>query len=344
MASLITADALTPTVDSDAITVDVGEAFPIGWPCGLLSSAPPSVADLEAAPTADDLLPQILALAPRGPAWGTDEAGDGQGASPLQRRFWRAIAAFVADHLGLDFTAASQTFPSALTYTLPDWEAELGLPDPCGAPTSITGRVFAVRARFGALGGASPAYFVCLAESAGYTVTVEEPTQFLCDVSAVVGPDLLEGYFIPDDGSLDGTDLAEGYFRPDDGVCDADPLETFTLGAAGDGDPLETFTLDEPDDTDDEVAGLGPFESAFVCDDGVCDGDPLEGFDLDDPNGSVWKTWIVHLASGGDTAFVCDDGECDTDPLDGFVDAPALECLMRSQTPTHTQVVFAYDA
>ena len=56
---------------------------PDGWPCALLGAAPPSVLDREGAPAADDLLPQILTLTPRGAAWGTDEAGDGADASPV---------------------------------------------------------------------------------------------------------------------------------------------------------------------------------------------------------------------------------------------------------------------
>lgn len=155
--------------------------IPSGWPCAALPALPPSVADIEAQPTADGLLPQILALTPRGAAWGTDEAGDGKGASPVQRSVWRAIAAWAAGHLGLDFTAATQAFPTAITYTLPDWEREYGLPDPCFSGVGgVPARLAAVRARFAAFGGQSPAYFICLAASIGYDITITEfrPFQF----------------------------------------------------------------------------------------------------------------------------------------------------------------------
>lgn len=256
-----------------------------GWPCYSFPTVPPSVADREAQPSADDLLSQILALTPRGPAWGTDEAGDGRGASPVQRSFWRAIAAFAADHLGLDWAAATQTFPSAITYTLPDWERELGLPGPCasgvgGQPV----RLAAVRAKFSSYGGQSPAYFVCLAYSLGYPVTIEEPTQFLCDVSECVGDTIQETAF----------------------ACDADEI-------GDDGSPLEGFIL--------------PADAAF-------------GDELSDE--TVWKHWIVHVGSPGETWFTCDDGECDYDPLEGFVPAPDLECALNAACPPHTRLTFSY--
>lgn len=163
--------------------------IPSGWPCAALPTTPPSVADLEAQPTADGLLTQILALTPRGPAWGTDEVGDGRGASPVQRSVWRALAAWAADHLGLDWQAATQTFPTAITYTLPDWERELGLPDPCFSGTGgVPARLAAVRARFAAIGGQSPAYFICLAASIGYAITITEFRPFQFGRSSFGGP------------------------------------------------------------------------------------------------------------------------------------------------------------
>ncbi|MEE7460696.1 hypothetical protein MFUR16E_04780 [Methylobacterium fujisawaense] len=232
-----------------------------GWPCYGLPTVPPSVVDLEAQPTADSLLPQILALTPRGPAWGTDEVGDGKGASPVQRSFWRAIAAWAADHLTRDWQAATQTFPSALTYTLPDWEREYGLPGPCASGEGgVPVRQAAVRAKFASLGGQSPAYFVCLAYSLGYVVTIEEPTQFLCDVSECVGEDVQETYLRCDDDAIG-----------DDGA----PLEGFIL-------PTDAAAGDEVSDESQWkywIVHVGPAsETWFTCDDGECAYDPLEGF------------------------------------------------------------------
>ncbi|UDL95515.1 DUF2313 domain-containing protein [Lichenihabitans sp. PAMC28606] len=257
-----------------------------GWPCALLPSAPPSVSDRLAAPTADDILPQLLQLTPRGPAWGTDEAGSGQGAQPIMLAVWRAIAGHAASNYAIDFSLATQCFPSAITFSLADWEAEYGLPDLCSSgQVSTDQRGSAVRARFGAIGGQSPAYFVCLAASIGYDITIEEPGQFLCD-----------------DSECAGTGTYEGWFICDDGVCDDTPLESYAL---------DTDT--DPDNHDDEVS-----------------------------DETVWKYWIVHVQSLGETWFYPDDGEVDYDPIEGFLTAIDLECVLRRVCPPHTQLVFDY--
>lgn len=173
-----------------------------GWPCALLASNPPSVIDRLSEPTGDDLTPQVLALTPRGPAWGTDEAGDGQGASPVMRGFWRAIAGWAADIYRAAFDAATQSFPSAVTWSIEAWEREYGLPDPCfSGDTGMQGRVNALRARFGATGGASQAYLVCLAASVGYDIAIDEWAALECGATGFGeegfgSPDLLTYFFV----------------------------------------------------------------------------------------------------------------------------------------------------
>lgn len=295
--------------------------IPEGWPCAHLAADPPSIVDRQSAPTADELLPQVLALTPRGAAWGTDGVGGGAVVAPVLRSFWRAIAGWVADVNGRDFEVASQVFPSAITLSLPDWELEYGLPDLCASGDRSTGaRIAAVRGRFGAVGGSSPAYFVCLAKSIGYDVTIEEPTQFFCDLSDCSGPDIQELRFeCSDDPSLGGR-------------CDDTPLESYLVPTAdqiGQGD---------------QVAGGGPFDTYFRCDEGRCDDSPLEATSFDDPNGLLWKFWIVHVTSLGDTFFRVDEGRCDLDPLEGNLPAADLECLLRRDAPPHTKLLFSYDA
>lgn len=239
--SIWSADAIAPTADDLILSADIGDdpnAPQQGWPCFGLGTTPPSVADRQADPTADDILPQIAGvLTPRGPAWGTDEAGDGNGASPMQRLVWKALAAWVADLNRRDFELATQTFPSAITFSLPDWERELGLPDTCfkggGGPDA---RIAAVRARFGAVGGQSPAYFVCLARSIGYEITIEEPTQFMIDESEV-GPDgESDDLAVLDEVSNESVwkywvvhvgAFGETWFHVDEGEIDHTPLEGF---------------------------------------------------------------------------------------------------------------------
>ena len=233
--------------------------YPSGWPCADLPTNPPSVADRLSAPSAADVLPQLLQITPRGPAWGTDEAGDGKGAQPTMLGFWTALAGHAAANYAIDFELATQCFPSAITYSLEDWESEYGLPDDCfSGQTGTAQRIAAVRAKFAAVGGQSPAYFICLAKSIGYDITIEEPTQFFIDDSECVDPS-----------------IGETWFDCDDGACDDDVLEGYVLPSM----------VDDGDQVSDEtvwkywvvhVQTLG--ESWFYADDGQCDFDPLEGF------------------------------------------------------------------
>ncbi len=235
--------------------------IPAGWPCADLPTDPPSVVDKLSNPSADDLLPQVLQLTPRGAAWGTDEAGDGRGALPVMLQVWRGLAAHAAANYATEWDLAIQALPSAITWSLPDWEDEYGLPDPCVSGQAGTAqRVAAVRARFGAQGGQSPAYFICLARSLGYDIDIDEPTQFHCDDSECIGDNITELWFTADDGG-----------------CDDTPIESYEL----------TSVSDEGDEVSDQsvwrywvvqVQTLG--ESYFVPDDGQCDADPLEGFTI----------------------------------------------------------------
>lgn len=290
--------------------------IPAGWPCAGLPTNPPSVLDVESQPTADSLLPQILSLTPRGAAWGTDETGDGRGASPVQRSLWRAFSGWVAGHLGRDWAAATQTFPSAMTYTLPDWERELGLPDPCSTGAAGTqARVASVRAKYAAFGGQSPAYFVCLAASLGYVITIEEPTQFLIDVSEL-GPDpITETWFTVDESELSEDSIINGVLMPEG---DGDRLEGFAVVAA------DAATLAALDEVADEtvwkywivhVGALG--DTWFRIDEGELAPDSIVGGQLQ-PEGAG-------------------------DPLEGFLTASELECVLRGAAPEHTTLVFAYD-
>jgi len=310
---IVSGDSTLVSADATGLTADqVGHfSAPSGWPCALLSGQPPSVEDRQSNPTADDLLPAVLALAPRGAAWGTDEAGDGRGASPVMLRVWRAIASWAADLNRRDFAVATQALPSAITTSLPDWEREYGLPDPClSSQTSVADRIAAVQARFGALGGQSREYFICLAASLGYAVTIEEPTQFFVDGSECIDSGVREDYALCDEARCD------------------DQVETYTLFAP-------------PGVYGDEVAG-GVIEDGFDCDDGECDADPIETFE-DDPTGTVWKFWVVRLRSLRSTWFEVDTGECSADPIEGFLTADDLECTLRRACPPHTQLVFSYE-
>lgn len=72
--------------------------------------------------------------------------------------------------------------PRTTTELLPEWETEVGLPDPCsGVPSLLAQARAEIAARLTGLGGQSRAYFIELAAALGYTITIEEPSPWTCD-------------------------------------------------------------------------------------------------------------------------------------------------------------------
>ena len=120
---------------------------------------PPPVA------TAVDYLWQFQRLLPRGRVWhrgwGTVQAADLLTLMPTWARLHTRAGEVIAE-----------TFPcSVAAEMLPEWEATLGLPD-CEPLDTIQQRQAAVCAKFSMRGGQSVAYFVELAASHGYTITM----------------------------------------------------------------------------------------------------------------------------------------------------------------------------
>jgi uncharacterized protein YmfQ (DUF2313 family) len=119
--------------------------------------------------TGDDFRRLFLDLLPQGYAWSKWRGTviyavfDGAGQEPAR----------VA---GRDCDLLEESWPCGSTELLPDWERVCGLPDECTAGTAwplATRRAF-VCAKLAEQGGASPAYFIALAASYGFTITIEE--------------------------------------------------------------------------------------------------------------------------------------------------------------------------
>ncbi|MCA1860920.1 DUF2313 domain-containing protein [Janthinobacterium sp. HSC-3S05] len=120
--------------------------------------------------TAADYLSALQSLLPRGPAW--PRAPDAvqtsalAGLTPIYAR-----QNLRANHLLVD------GFPTTTVELLPEWEAALGLPDPCAGPApTLQGRRAQVVARFTATGGQSINYMKSFALSLGYVIDI---TQFI---------------------------------------------------------------------------------------------------------------------------------------------------------------------
>jgi uncharacterized protein YmfQ (DUF2313 family) len=119
---------------------------------------------------AADYLQALQALLPRGRVWPRDpDATQTKVLSGLTPVFERLTAR--ANNLLID------AFPGSTYELLPEWEATLGLPDPCAgtAPTTQQ-RVAQVVARVTASGGQSIAYYTAVAAALGYQITI---TQFV---------------------------------------------------------------------------------------------------------------------------------------------------------------------
>jgi uncharacterized protein YmfQ (DUF2313 family) len=70
-------------------------------------------------------------------------------------------------------------FPATTVELLPEWQATLGLPDPCAGPSPVLAVEQAqVLARFEAGGGQSIAFFVNFALTLGYAITIDQFTPF----------------------------------------------------------------------------------------------------------------------------------------------------------------------
>ncbi|MBB2159737.1 DUF2313 domain-containing protein [Gluconacetobacter sacchari] len=121
-----------------------------------------------------DFASAILRLLPRGPIWPrASDSTVSAVASVWAPAFQRSAAR--AAHLLTD------AFPSTAIELLPAWESALGLPDPCaGSNPLLSQRQAQVVSRLTDNGGSSAEYYINLAKSLGYdiTITMFTPSRF----------------------------------------------------------------------------------------------------------------------------------------------------------------------
>lgn len=117
-----------------------------------------------------DYAAALMALLPRGRVWPRDAVA----VLP------QVVGAFAPSLEQLDVDANAllvDAFPPSAVNLLPEWEATLGLPDPCAGPApTIPLRQASVLARFIAGGGQSVPFFIALAATLGYAITIQEFT------------------------------------------------------------------------------------------------------------------------------------------------------------------------
>lgn len=127
--------------------------------------------------SSDDFRSALRSLMPVGRAWPKEpDSIVDQTLGCLSPSFARSAASALA--------LIADAFPATALDMLPEWEAALGLPDPCaGESPTLTGRRQQVVARLTNSGGQSIPYLIAFAEALGYQVTVTQYAPFRCGQS-----------------------------------------------------------------------------------------------------------------------------------------------------------------
>jgi uncharacterized protein YmfQ (DUF2313 family) len=119
-----------------------------------------------------DFVRAFLALLPRGRVWP-------KGLESLQAQTVTGLVGCYQKQTARANNLLVDAFPATTYELLPEWEASLGLPDPCvGTPGSVQQRRQQVVARLTNSGGQSAAYYISVAAALGYTVTVTNYAPF----------------------------------------------------------------------------------------------------------------------------------------------------------------------
>lgn len=132
--------------------------------------------------TEANFLTSLQAYLPRGRAWPRDpERLSTQLLSGLAKSYARIHARCL--QLLVD------AFPATTVELLPEWEASVGLPDPCvGTLPTYRARIAAVVNRLISTGGQSVDYFIQLAASFGLQIRIEEYVPFYAGRSRAGDP------------------------------------------------------------------------------------------------------------------------------------------------------------
>ncbi len=125
-----------------------------------------------------DYTAAFLSLLPQGQAW-PKHAPDSAQVRTITGlcEFWGFVDGRAADLLEVE------SDPRLTVELLPDWERNWGLPDPCyTAPLTTAERQFALVQRMTMQGAQSREFFIELAASIGYTITISEYRVFVVGI------------------------------------------------------------------------------------------------------------------------------------------------------------------
>jgi uncharacterized protein YmfQ (DUF2313 family) len=169
-------DALRVDPEGDVLAVGPYDAADVRPP------APPQYGP-------DDYLSALQGLMPRGRVWP-------RGPGAIQTLVLAALAMTAVRVSQAAGALISACFPATATDMLPEWEAALGLPDPCEGPAATLQAAQAqVVAQLVNTGGQSVPYFVGLAKLLGYDITITEFTGARAFEWQVNCPSVVRFYF-----------------------------------------------------------------------------------------------------------------------------------------------------
>ncbi len=110
---------------------------------------------------------QLRALSPPGLAWNLEPESE---YSKLLQSFSEALGRFDGNVQQI----IEELDPRTATELLPEWERLLALPDSCAVlPQTLQQRREAAHSKYISRGGQSKAYFISLAKSLGYDITID---------------------------------------------------------------------------------------------------------------------------------------------------------------------------
>lgn len=132
--------------------------------------------------TVDDYAEGLRRLMPRGLLWPEEP-------DTVQTSVLRALARSFQRTDAAAMTLLSGTLPGSPTTMLPEWEATLGLPDPCaGTNPTIAQRLDQVRGRFVGAGGQSRQHFIDFAAALGFDISITNYAPFRVGISTAGNP------------------------------------------------------------------------------------------------------------------------------------------------------------
>jgi uncharacterized protein YmfQ (DUF2313 family) len=132
--------------------------------------------------TAEDYLGQFQRLLPRGRVWSRTlelvQDFELLVLMPTWVRLQNALNRLIPE-----------IFPCSTNELIPEWEATLGLPDPCtGHLGTKQEQKQAICWKFLARGGQSKSYFIAIAEGLGYSITITEFAPFRAGINRAGDP------------------------------------------------------------------------------------------------------------------------------------------------------------